>query len=421
MGTADTATRHDESRTLLGLLGEADRAGIRALARRHRFTFQELRQVSEAAVDLEAWQERPLRDWWAAQEAALDLAGRPLKKELFRRLRSRLGELRGAPNHYPEAGLKAPRNGDLVLAAESSERQLLGLCPVASEETVCCNLRTLDAVTSCGFGCSYCTIQTFYDERIVFDPELGAKLRALELDPQRFYHIGTGQSSDSLMWGNRHGVLDALCDFAARRPNVVLELKTKAANVSYFLERQVPRNLLISWSLNPPAVIRNEEHFTAPLHKRLRAARKLADHGVGVAFHFHPIVHYDDYAADYRELSERVLGGFDASEVVFMSFGTLTFIKPVVRAIRQRRWATKILQMDLVPGAKGKLTYPAPLKEEMFGHLHGCFAPWHGKVFMYLCMEEARFWHSTFSFAYPDNDAFESDFARHMRAKLGLD
>ncbi len=115
--------------------------------------------------------------------------------------------------------------------------------------------------------------------------------------------------------------------------------------------------------------------------------------------------------------------------MLFLSFGSLTLIKPVIRAIRQsfrrspsgeRGLESKVLQAELVPGAKGKLSYPEPLKKEMFRHLHRSFAPWHGRVFMYLCMEEAPYWHSTFGFAYPSNEQFEADFGRELRAKLGI-
>ena len=71
--------------------------------------------------------------------------------------------------------------------------------PVASPKTVCCNLRTLDAVQGYGMGCSYCSIQTFYDDRKVgVDGQLMDKLAKLQLDASRRYHIGSGQSSDSL-------------------------------------------------------------------------------------------------------------------------------------------------------------------------------------------------------------------------------
>ncbi len=409
-----------EDRTCLPRLEPAEQAYIRDLAARHRFTVQELRQVSEAARDFRMWQEDSLRRWWQSQAAELDLIGRELKKALLGRLRQRLTELRRVPNRYPKEGLGRPPDHSLKLVAEPADRTVLGMCPVASDETICCNLRTVDAVENCGFGCSYCTIQTFYSGRVVFDQDLGRKLLELELDPDRFYHIGTGQSSDSLIWGNRHGILDALCDFARARPNVLLELKTKAKNVSYFLGREVPRNLVLSWSLSTPTLIRNEEHFTASLEQRLDAARRVADSGIGVAFHCHPIIHYQGWKHEYAAMVAQVVARFDPSEVAFLSFGSLTFIKPVVRAIRRRGGSSKILQAELVPGAKGKLSYPEPLKKQLFSHLYRSFTPWHDQVYMYLCMEEARYWQSTFGFVYSSNEAFENDFARAARAKLGI-
>jgi spore photoproduct lyase len=291
------------------------------------------------------------------------------------------------------------------------------MCPVASEETVCCNLRTIDAVENCGMGCSYCAVQTFYGDEVVFDAKLKEKLEAIELEDDRFYHIGTGQSSDALMWGNQHGLIDDLCDFARAHPNVLLEFKSKSKNVAYFLKHPTPPNIVLSWSLNTPTVIRNEEHFSASLEQRLRAARQVADRGIKLAFHFHPMVHYDCWQEDYAALAAAVTEQFDPSEVLFISLGSVTFIKPVIKALRQRATPTKMLQMEMVPGAKGKLSYPHELKVEMFGHMYEAFAPWQDDVFFYLCMEQASLWHSTFGFAYETNEAFEIEFGRRVRMK----
>ena len=110
---------------------------------------------------------------------------------------------------------------------------------------------------------------------------------------------------------------------------------------------------------------------------------------------------------------------FSPGEVLFVSMGSVTFIKPVMKAIRERSRLTKMLQMDLVRGAKGKLTYPAELKEEMFSHMYGALKSWHGSVFTYLCMEEARFWESTFGTCYTSNEEFETQFGEDVCAKVG--
>lgn len=404
--------------TLLDRLDSPKRDFILDRARKYRFTFQEVKLVSEAALDLRMWGEEGLETWWLKEEANINGSGRASKRELIHRLQDRLRFLRQAEKAYPEEGLDAPGSRRLRVVAERSDKNIMGMCPVASEETVCCNLRTIDAVENCGFGCSYCTIQTFYGDEVVIDSRLSQKLMNLELEPDRLYHLGTGQSSDSLMWGNRNGLLDALCEFAGKRSNVLLELKTKSKNIAYFLETDVPRNVILSWTLNTPTIIRNEEHFTASLDERLQAARRIADRGGKVAFHLHPLVLYQGWRKDYREVAENVMRRFHPDEVAFISLGSVTFIRPVVQAIRRRARPTKMLQMELVSGPKGKLSYPDSTKKELFKEVYGAFAPWHGKVFMYLCMEKAELWRSTFGFVYESNRAFETDFTQTVFDKL---
>jgi spore photoproduct lyase len=411
-----------KERTPFHRLDGEDQALIRHRAREHRFTFQELKLVCEAALDLRMWNETPLKKWWEAQERHRPIEGRASKKAFLRDLDSWMHELKRGPKSYPAGGLARPPRPKWTPVTEPLEKKVFGMCPVASTDTVCCNLRTIDSVENCGFACSYCTIQTFYGERIVFDSRLGEKLAALELSPQRLYHIGTGQSSDSLMWGNRFGMLDTLSQFAAERPNALLELKTKSGNVAYLLEHRPPRNVFPSWSLNTPTIIANEEHFTAGLEERLRAARRVCDRGVKVGFHFHPLVLYENWRRDYREVARRLTAEFDAGDVLFVSFGSVTFIKPAVRAIRRRGAATKMLQMELVPGPKGKLSYPDSIKKDMFAHLYEAFEPWHSNVFMYLCMEKAELWEWTFGRVYKTNEEFEQDLCRRVLEKIeGLD
>jgi len=264
-------------------------------------------------------------------------------------------------------------------------------------------------VDNCGYGCSYCSIQSFFDgKQIAFDRGFADKLKKLQLDPDKTYHIGTGQSSDSLMWGNSHGVLDAVIDFARANPNVILELKTKSANVSHLLRADAPKNIICTWSLNTPTLIRHEEHGTAPLAKRLAAARKVADAGFIVGFHFHPIIHYDGWQQDYLLVVKQLSEMFTPHEVALVSMGTLTYIKSVMREIRNKGISSQILKMPLVD-ADGKLSYPDDIKLELFRTVYQAFPDaWKQSVFYYLCMENQRFWQPVFGFQHADNEAFEN-------------
>ncbi|MDQ1245291.1 MAG: hypothetical protein QG565_1632, partial [Campylobacterota bacterium] len=167
------------------------------------FTFSQIRQIIDIARDLEMWGEKTIIDIFPSHTQ---------KKVLFARLIKAYEELKNRPNSYKNFKLKnIPTEQKFSFKTEEKDGLGLGLCPVASEKTRCCNLLTLDAVQSCGFDCSYCSIQSFYNQNtITFDSSFAQKLKNLNLDKNKTYHIGTGQSSDSLLWGNREGVMDAL-------------------------------------------------------------------------------------------------------------------------------------------------------------------------------------------------------------------
>ena len=407
--------------TLYDVLPPAEQSAVRTVHARYPLTVQEMRLLCEAARDLEMWGEPGLEEWWrqaegespASPHAPGPAPARTRKRQLLQRLREHTDALRDGDTNYPTTGATQPQRPPLHVVAGDPDEEVFGDCPVRSERTLCCNLKTIDAVKNCAFGCSYCTIQTFYGDRVAIDADLGAKLRALDLEPGRFYHVGSGQSSDSLVWGNRGGILDELCEFARAHPDVLLEFKTKSANVTYFVDpaRTIPSNVVCSWSLNTQPVIDHEEHFTASLEQRLRAARRVADRGIKVAFHFHPMVHYAGWERDYAALARRVRAGFSPDEVSFVSFGSVTFIKPVIKEIRRRGEPTRILQTDLVKDPHGKLTYPDDLKVAMFSTMYRALAPWRERVFMYLCMEKPAIWDRAFGWRFGSNEEFEHAFA----------
>ncbi len=398
-------------------LPETEQRFIHAKAHAHRLSHQEIRQLIDMAIDLRMWGKGSLANFWN-ETPYMNRTPKQRKQAILHDLRVLYDSFRQEASDYSELSrqkIKAPK---INLHAEPRENLGFGLCPVASPKTRCCNLLTLDAVESCGFDCSYCSIQSFYNEgKITFDTTLKEKLERIELDPNEFYHIGTGQASDSLMWGNRFGVLDDLTDFASRHPNVMLEFKTKSDNIGYFLDRDLPPNLLFTWSLNPQTIIDNEEHLTASLEERICAAEKMAQKGALVGFHFHPIVHYKGWKEAYGEIFATLIERFDPGQVVLVSFGTLTFIKPVIQKIRGRDFQSKILQMPLTEAA-GKLSYPLELKKEMFRFAYDAFKPWHKEVFFYLCMEDHTLWKEVFGYEYPTNESFEMDMKLSYMAKI---
>ena len=406
---------------LFARLPSAHKEFLEALAARYPFTFQQLKMLTEYSADLHCWKMGGLQRFHRP-EAVDGMVPKRAASQLFELFRRGYEEVRAGEKRYTEESgescgeRKFPRER---MAPVQLRGKIMGQCPVASEKTRCCNLKTLDAVQQCGFDCSYCSIQSFYHgDQVRFVENLEAHLEALELEGDRLYHIGTGQSSDSLMWGNRFGLLDALCRFAVAHPNVILEMKSKSGRIDYFLENRPPANMVFTWSLNTPKVIRHEEKGAAPLDVRLASARKLADRGCPVGFHFHPIIWYQGWREEYLELVATLTDMFRPEEVVMVSLGTLTFTRAVVRRIRNRLLNSSILQMPLEDCA-GKLSYPLQIKEEMFGAVYRGFPEaWRDDPFFYMCMEHEALWEPVFGRSYPSNEDFEQAMLTTYHARI---
>ena len=400
---------------LFNLLAQKDRDTLAFLAFQYRLTFQEFKQILESARDMEQWKESSLETWWRTQFPEKIKT----KKQLMNIIREYMSFLRSKDKEYPSDFIKSvppvPVKG---VIQNSSEKTIYGPCPVASPRTVCCNLKTIDVVENCPFACSYCTIQTFYQHSFIFDQHLKEKLDNIKLESGRFYHFGSGQSSDALAWGNKFGILHTLCNFAEKNPNILLEFKTKSDNIDYFIKTSVPKNIVISWTLNTPTIITNEEHHTVSLERRFEAAKKVALRGIKVAFHFHPVVYYKNWQGEYSLLVRELQKNFVPEDILFISFGSVTLIKPVLEKIRISGYPTKMTQMQMEKDPHGKFTYPDAVKVKMFRYLYTQFQKWHQKIFFYLCMEKESIWKSVFGFSYESNELFEAVFGQNTMVKI---
>ena len=398
-------------------LNEFSKQDIVKISDKYPFSFQDLRQLSIIATDLYMWNESGVRD---CIEEFENIQNKDLsRKEVIAHVKNYWEGLRGAKIKYePVIKNEVERPKPRKIQLSDQENEVFGMCPVASEKTVCCNLMTIDAVQGCSLGCSYCSIQTFYsDGKVSVDKNLAEKLANIPLDPSKNYHIGSGQSSDSLVIGNKEGVLDAQLKFARENPNIILEFKTKSNNISHLLKTDLPDNVFVCWSLNPQLFIDHEEHGTASLNQRLQAAKDLSRKGVLVGFHFHPIVYYEGYEDDYKNIVKKVMSMFQPSEVAMISMGTLTFIKPAINKLRSTGLKSKVLQIPMAD-AVGKSSYTKKIKKEIFSTVYDQFQPWHKDVFLYLCMEESSVWESVFGSYYKDNVEFETALFDSVTTKM---
>jgi len=380
-------------------------------------SFQQRRILNEQALDLALWGGPQLSDFLPQD---FHPSSKPQASAVFRDIMARIDRIRYSPTDYSDFEPSGAVQRKMEIVPDFKAPQtIMGKCPCPDDSRFlrCCNLKTLDAVQQCAFACSYCSIRNFYSQtRIQVVSDLDLKLSEINLDSE-VWHIGTGQSSDSLFLGDDYGTITALANFARRHPQVIVELKTKSARTDW-IKASIPRNVISTWSLNARTITQKEEHLTATSEDRIDAAARYIESGHLAGFHIHPMVYFkgweDEYAALVKYLTDRI----SPESTVMVGIGTLTFTKPALRKIRENGRPTRITCMPLVPIA-GKFSYPFEIKKQLFSHLYNCFpSTWKERVFFYLCMEDPALWQPCLGRSYLSNKEFEEDMRRHYLGRV---
>jgi len=263
----------------------------------------------------------------------------------------------------------------------------LSPCP-CSPQAVGCGYLIANIGFGCPFECTYCYLQGYANSPgILFPANLDdyfAELAKIKT-PVR---LGTGQFTDSLVFDDVTGFSDAIRDFLRGRPQLTFEFKTKSDNVGLLLQGEAENNIVISWSVNTPAMISQNEFLSAGLEKRLAAAVRCVRAGYRVGFHFDPIIHYPGWEEGYADLIRILFAKIPAERIAWISLGTLRMSMPVKSAIENRFPENRILDGELFPGFDGKLRYPQKLRMEIYKKIYNFIRGQAPKVFVYLCMEE---------------------------------
>lgn len=267
---------------------------------------------------------------------------------------------------------------------------------------VCCHYYTIALVSDCHLECTYCILQDYLKNNPVItffvntDEIFSGIGERIAKNPDKIFRIGTGELSDSLALDHIHEFSRDCVEFAGAHKNVMLELKTKTANIAGLLPLKHSGNVIVSWSVNPEAYISQEEHKCDTLESRLNAARRCADAGYPVAFHFDPLLHYPEWQKEYESVVEGIASRFKSRELAWISLGSLRFTKELKKISQERFPKSRLMTDEMFPSADGKIRYFRPLREDMYRHLSDLIRSRLNKVPFYLCMETKTVWNNVF-------------------------
>jgi len=276
-------------------------------------------------------------------------------------------------------------------------------CP-GTREYQCCDYQVLNTGMNCPIDCVYCILQaylnapwlTFY----VNTEKLFAELdQALRKDRDRFFRIGTGEFTDSLAIDRLTGLSRLLVNYFSRQKNAVLELKTKSGVIENLEGLDHRGRTIVAWSLNSPVIMKKEEIRSATLNERLDAAKRCAEWGYKLAFHFDPIIDHPGWQEGYAETIDRLYDHVPAESVAWISLGALRFI-PSLKEIGIRRFPhSTIYYHEFIDGLDSKSRYFRPNRVALYKFIYNRLKE---KAFsgtcIYFCMESDEIWREVTGF-----------------------
>ncbi len=303
------------------------------------------------------------------------------------------------------------RSGELSAREFSESKKLLYVCrfpgqffkrcPGSRPGLACCNYFVLNWGLQCDMNCSYCYLQSFLNTPVLTIysnlPDALAELREIHASSSLSkLRVGTGETVDSLSLDPLTLYSRDLIEQFREFPNWTLEFKTKSDAVEQFIDLPSPGNVTVSWSLNPQNIVASEEHGTASLENRLRAAEMCRDAGYSLAFHIDPLIWHPEWQSSYATLVAAIVNRFKPIEVNYLSTGALRF-QPEQRAIMRERFgmSSHVTSGELFPSKDGKWRYDSQVRQEMFRFVMTEFQKYDSKWRLFMCMETPESWLNT--------------------------
>ena len=292
--------------------------------------------------------------------------------------------------------------GKETLYLTKNRGRFLKACP-GTRSYLCCGYHILHTATYCTMDCSYCILQSYFDPPYL---QYFVNVDDLYTEIDRFFHnphtslhrVGTGEFTDSLLWETWSGSTVPLIRQFATQNRIVLELKTKTVGVLGLKDVFHNQKTIISWSLNPPQIIKQEERGTASLSSRLEAAAQCESWGYPLAFHFDPLILCDGWEGHYESTVNRVFDTIHAESIVWISLGSFRFMPRLKGIVKRRFPSSKMIYGEFIRGLDGKMRYFKPLRIVLYRKMVEWIRKRAPHVCLYFCMEDEEVWEKALGF-----------------------
>lgn len=236
--------------------------------------------------------------------------------------------------------------------------------------------------SSCPAHCEYCYLQTTQGEKpfikvfVNICDILNVIEKHIDMNSPNIVSFECGSITDPIATEHLTGNLKRCIEFFSNSKNGRLRVITKFDNVDSLLNISHNKHTKFRFSLNTNYVINTFEHNTSNLEERIDAAKKIANSGYPLGFIIAPIMIYDNYKEDYKELIDKLKDELkDYKDTITFELIQHRFTATAKNLILKRFPNTKLdmleskRQLKWGPYGKFKYVYPKEKSSEIKSYI----------------------------------------------------
>lgn len=270
-------------------------------------------------------------------------------------------------------------------------------CPCTTG-VINCGYSIMNLGMGCPYECSYCFLQGYQNipgilipyniEDYLDDEKIVSSARGFF----NYKRIGSGEFTDSLVFDKITDFSKQIISFFKKRKNISFEFKTKSLEIKNLLQEGGQSNIVAAWSVNSLQIQKENEFKTPAISARLFSAKECALAGFSTAFHFDPIIHYENWKNGYKEAVDMIFDTVPNESIKWISLGTLRMPAAQKQIMENRFENLDLLNGELLLGQDYKLRYHKDLRIEIYKYINNLIKSKKSNAIVYLCMEDTDVW-----------------------------
>ena len=228
-------------------------------------------------------------------------------------------------------------------------------------------------VLNCLYDCDYCYLQGLYNSaNIVVFVNIGDFFEAVGkcLEYGSLY-LCISYDTELLALEGIVPYASKWIEFAGRKQNLTIELRTKSANYGAIRGLKPVEQVVLAWSVSPQEVARRYERQVPPLETRLLAAKAAAEDGWQVRLCFEPVLRIKNWQKIYADFVDNVFATIPADGIFDANIGIFRMNKEQFKRISRSRLDTDIFAQSMMHSDKGVMSYAedGQMKDFMYRQL----------------------------------------------------